>query len=334
LIICDSVRIGPFFFGVIWNWFLLGMLLLQLYFYSLRRRKDGLWIRILVLLCVTLDLAETGLSTHGAYQVLVEFWGIRSIEVHPPKTFLFLPLSDALIASLVQSFFGWRIWKLGRRSFGQVLAPLIFVLALLQTAGAFVSTILEEEIDNQTELAKDLGRVNVGYLLWLTTNLAVDVIIAATMLTILASTKAAVHFSETQDLMSRLMRRVVATGAITATVVAVTVGLFLHKTGNNYFITPGYILGKLYSNSLMANLNARPDDEEGSSRSSTSRATNSQSLELQDLRIRLRSHIKSSETGTVGQVHVRRTEEVLEDGIPSSLRSKEDVGPGSFVDSA
>jgi len=279
----NIVLIAPFFFGVIWNWFLLGMLFLQLYIYTLRRRKDRVYIKALVTLIIAMDLTETGLSTHGAYQVLVQFWGMEDITIHAPKTFILLPMWDALIASFVQSFFAWRIWVMGSRTYRKFLAPFIFILALLQSAGALVATVLEEGQDNQLSLSK----VNKGYLIWLVTNVIVDVVIAATMITILRDAKSASHFSNTQTILSKLMRQVVTTGAITATIVSITLGLFVHKNMNNFFATPGYILGKLYSNSLIANLNARPDEID---KSSTGHST-SESHELSAIN---RSRFRSS----------------------------------------
>jgi hypothetical protein len=43
-----------------------------------------------------MDLAETGLTTHGAFEIFVNYWGVPDIVVFLPKTFLTLPLCDAI----------------------------------------------------------------------------------------------------------------------------------------------------------------------------------------------------------------------------------------------
>ena len=53
-----------------------------------------------------MDLAETGMSTHAAYEMLVGYWGEKGILVHTPKTLLLVPMWDALgkVMPIVQQY--------------------------------------------------------------------------------------------------------------------------------------------------------------------------------------------------------------------------------------
>ena len=64
-------------------------------------------------------------------------------------------------------------------------------------------------------------------------------------------------FRKTADLVNKLIRLTVETGALTATIAVVDLILFLAVPNTDYHITPALILAKLYSNSLLVVLNSR-----------------------------------------------------------------------------
>jgi len=251
-----QLKVGPFLFGALFEWMLLGILLFQLFIYSQREKKDPLWIKALVFVTVIIELVVSGLGTHAAYEVLVANWGIQESLAQIPRTFGIQPLTSALLACFVQGFLAWRFWVLGSQTlYRRIIIPLIVLLSLLQFGGAAYSVILQEIVVDRAKLAHD----NIGFIIWASASMTADILIAASMLVILRSSKASTSFRETQTLLSRLIRLSVTSGLATATLVAIGLGLFVHKTSNFYFAVASYGIGKVYTNTLLANLNARRD---------------------------------------------------------------------------
>jgi len=96
-----------------------------------------------------------------------------------------------------------------------------------------------------------------GFTLWLAASLACDVFIAAAMLVILTEARRSTILKETNTLISRMVAHTIQTGAITAITAAVEIALFVTFPTDNKHVVPALILGKLYSNCLVATLNAR-----------------------------------------------------------------------------
>ncbi|KAF9561010.1 hypothetical protein CPC08DRAFT_457920 [Agrocybe pediades] len=58
-------------------------------------------------------------------------------------------------------------------------------------------------------------------------------------------------------MVNKLISNSIQTGLITAACAGVDLALFVSFTSRNYHYVPAYILGKLYTNSLLATLNSR-----------------------------------------------------------------------------
>ncbi|KAJ7182494.1 hypothetical protein C8R43DRAFT_6212 [Mycena crocata] len=67
---------------------------------------------------------------------------------------------------------------------------------------------------------------------------------------------------QSETLLTTLINRVVQTGAVTVVCAAVGFGLYLGFPTTNYEYVPSYILGKLYTNSLVLTLNLRRSRDE------------------------------------------------------------------------
>ncbi|KAG8951426.1 hypothetical protein FRC04_006197 [Tulasnella sp. 424] len=102
-----------------------------------------------------------------------------------------------------------------------------------------------------------------------------DVMITISLVSYLA--KANSGFSQTDDVISsdeadetastELIRTTVETGAVTATAATTELILFLVYKNNNLHMIPALALAKLYTNTLLATLNARSEVFNGSERS-------------------------------------------------------------------
>jgi len=129
----------------------------------------------------------------------------------------------------------------------------ISLVSLLQLGGGIAVAKVFFNITLQSEVFILTKAIEI----WLIAGMVADILIAITMTYILQSAKARSHFTQTRDLLDRLARQTIQTGAATA-VLALTIFLVFILVREGTLHT-GFadILGKFYIISLLANLNAR-----------------------------------------------------------------------------
>ncbi|KII84926.1 hypothetical protein PLICRDRAFT_45769 [Plicaturopsis crispa FD-325 SS-3] len=245
--------LGPVFVGSVLNWGLLGTLTVQVYIYSTASTKDRLAFKILVYGVYILDLVQTVLAAHASWALLVAGWGNPLVLVFSPWSVATIPIMSGIISAIVQLYFAWRIWKLGKTIIMRAIVILITLLALMQCTSAFYASVLFAVDPQRSELRK----VENGFTVWLAGSFAVDVLIAGSMMMILREVRVKSPFKATDTLITRLMVHTVQTGLVTAVTAGIELILFLVYPNNNFHGAAAYILAKLYSNVLLATFNAR-----------------------------------------------------------------------------
>ncbi|KAJ7449290.1 hypothetical protein FB451DRAFT_1288030 [Mycena latifolia] len=245
--------VGPIFIGNIINWMLLGTLITQMYTYHQKFAKDRIFITILVYTVFGLDVAQTIMLTDHGWWFIINIWG-------KPEEFDFVPWSACmivfmcgLVAGIVQLFYAWRIWALARTKVIIAIAILIVLMALTQSISAMVTAILLLLDPNQ----KAVLRLHPGFTIWLSGSLATDVFITTCMTYILYTAKMKTAWADSETLLGRMVRITVQTGLATVVTACIDLFLFVHFTNNDFHLVPAYVLGKLYSNSLLLSLNLR-----------------------------------------------------------------------------
>ncbi|KAF5368265.1 hypothetical protein D9615_010364 [Tricholomella constricta] len=119
--------ITPQFIGNLLNYALMGVLAMQVYFYTLTFQEDRLAIKSLVYLVFVLDIIQTCFSTHYFWQSLVDGWGDTSPAIAAWSLGTLTPLAGS-IAFIVQSFFAWRIWVLRGSRWPLIQTILVIVI--------------------------------------------------------------------------------------------------------------------------------------------------------------------------------------------------------------
>ncbi|KAJ8456435.1 hypothetical protein ONZ45_g18721 [Pleurotus djamor] len=299
---------GPLFVGAIINWFLFGVLCVQGYIYSLHCSNDRVMIKATVILVFAMDIAQTGLATDWSWKTLVQHWGDPTILSQPPPDSISITIMAALVSAVVQFFFAWRIWILNEiQSKGKWfrIFPVLIVMVCLppsHTDALFDSIyqgltcpmhrfvgIVHSDNDQFAFIKQipELEKLTVGFTVWLAGSFTADIIIAGCMLYLVSVIN---HIYDNAGLtavldtiLTRLMRNTIQTGAITVIAAGIELVLFLTTQQANYHVTPAYLLGKLYSNVLLANLNARSSEIGASintTQSSTLRSNRTTSVKL------------------------------------------------------
>jgi len=261
---------APEYFGSILAWLFFGFVGLQFYQYAASRSRDPIWLKLLVYFVMILLVLQLGFETYSGYASLVAGWGDTTLIIIPPKYLILEPFFDAVLALCVQNFFVWRIWAFQRNLLATIFCAVISALSIIQTVGGIAIPALFFSIDVQSKLVET---THVYNLLWLACGVAIDLLITISMTIILRDAQSRTLTQATKTKLGRLIRLTVQSGAFTAFLAIVILILFEFqaKIGLTQTI-PGYMLGKSYVLSLLANLNIR---SEGGFTTKTGRTTGS-----------------------------------------------------------
>lgn len=157
-----------------------------------------------------------------------------------------------IIAAAAQAFFARRLWFL---SHSAPVIVFVLSLALLQCACAIVGSV--QVISTKITDSSKLSTFD-AFSIWLSTSAACDVAIAGGMIYFLYRRKPNSPTPKTTDyLITRLINYSMQTGLFTAVCAIIDLTLFLRFKTNDLQDTPFLMLAKLYSNTVLANLNAR-----------------------------------------------------------------------------
>ncbi|KAJ7257525.1 hypothetical protein B0H12DRAFT_1232559 [Mycena haematopus] len=277
-IVLSESTVGPLFLGTIWNWTLLGSLVLQvckvtlaaafLAIFSLidvldsyaqvYHKHDRAGIKYLVYTIFVLEILFSIFLAHMNFEAIVSKWG-------DPNGYIFLAWSastvtpgSGIMAGMVQIFFAWRIWMLNQHILARISTAVIILLAVLQASASVALTIWKTRYQLNTVLLAEVPILKKLTSIWLGGSFAVDVLIATVMVLSLVNSRNKTPIRRTENLINRLIVVTIETGVITAVTALLDLALYLLPThGQTYHTAPASILGKLYSNVLMANLNGR-----------------------------------------------------------------------------
>ncbi|KAJ7263059.1 hypothetical protein C8J57DRAFT_1513288 [Mycena rebaudengoi] len=245
---------GPILAGTQFNWALLGTLTLQVYTFHISFPKERAWLKTFVYSIFFLDVLQTAICSHFAYVVLSGRWGDPSVLTTLPWSSTAIPIFTGLISASVQIFFAWRIYVLkGENTFVIGISVLIVLLALMQSLSAIIS---DARFAATTKLS-DIPSLVVGVKVWLIGSAVCDVVITLTMVILLSQLRKKLPWSKSDSIITKLIYNTVETGAVTAVVAIVDVVLFISYPGNYLHEAPSFMLGKVYSNVLLAGLNGR-----------------------------------------------------------------------------
>ncbi|KAI9453626.1 hypothetical protein BJY52DRAFT_1396831 [Lactarius psammicola] len=247
---------APRMLGVLWNWTLYGVLIVQLYVYSYNFPEDRTLLKLLVYSVFLVETLQTALSGADMYYWFVSGFGNMDHLASAYVSAFDVPIIGSIVSLTVQFFFVYRIWILSGRS-SWFLCLIICLSSTADAVAAFYGGIYTFVLGKFAS-----GRMlKILALTWLSGNALSDILIAGLMLYHLGRRRKDGYFSN--HALSRVVRLTVETNVLTATVgiiALVTVAVFPDKT---WFTCPMAILGKLYSNTLLVSLNNRISIRDG-----------------------------------------------------------------------
>lgn len=240
--------IGAAFMGMVLAAALHGVSCVQAWYYY-NHQTDNWPTKLLVASVMIFDTVHQALITHTVYTYSITYWGNPAQLGLLVWSLLVEVLFNGLTAVLVQSFLTMRVWRLSNRSY------LLTGVLVLLVAAEFVCVIVFTAISIRLETFARLANLEA---LSVTVNAlaaAGDVLIAASLCTILH--KSRTGFRKSDNMINKLIIFSVNTGFLTslcacASLISITVA------GHTFiYIAFFFCIGRLYTNSLLATLNAR-----------------------------------------------------------------------------
>ncbi|KAJ7194488.1 hypothetical protein B0H12DRAFT_1198305 [Mycena haematopus] len=242
---------GPMVLGYMWSYMLYGVLLVQIYMYTEMFPNDRGGLKALVWILFFFESLFTVLMTIGAWNMFGDGWGDVGVLIQLNWTWGVLPLLSGVLSGMAQGFYIWRIWHLTKK----LWLPIPITMAVLAQLGGLWWFGIKWNIGLWHVAV--LPPLSGGVTVWLAGSAVCDVLITLALTGILYQRKKQTKFAETSGILNRLIRLSIETGALTSITATVETILWLGWEDFNYHFTLFLMLGKLYSNVLMATLNCR-----------------------------------------------------------------------------
>ncbi|KZT71187.1 hypothetical protein DAEQUDRAFT_141461 [Daedalea quercina L-15889] len=245
------VQAGPSFIGCLMDWALLGILTVQVYLYHVNVSCDHWFIQILVYAIYILEILQTGNLTSLVWQVFITDYGQIAALSTIHVGWLPLPVTCSIASMIAQGFFAWRICMLSKST---RLVGGIVVLALAQAVCGFLVGVKLHNGQSSAQFLSGKAALIVTSM-WMAGSAFVDILIAIIMTIQMLKRKTGI--TATDRIINKIIRLVVETGSLTASVA--TVGLVLAIVAPNaaYYQPAIYAMTKLYSNTFLTNLTSR-----------------------------------------------------------------------------
>ncbi|PPQ95577.1 hypothetical protein CVT26_008605 [Gymnopilus dilepis] len=239
---------GAAFIGLVIASLLHGVSIVQAWYYFLHQ-QDTWSLKTLVSSVMIFDTIHQILITHTVYTYTVTNWGNADELGVIVWSMLVEVLFNGLTAFLVQSFLALRVWRLSNR--GKLITGAVGILVLGEFGCVIAYTILSLQLKTYAQL----GELKFLSILVNALAAAGDVLIAATLCTLLHMSRTGFQRSDT--MINKLILFAVNTGFLTS-LCAVASLISIVVAGNTFlYIAFFFCIGRLYTNSLLATLNAR-----------------------------------------------------------------------------
>ncbi|KJA18758.1 hypothetical protein HYPSUDRAFT_916655 [Hypholoma sublateritium FD-334 SS-4] len=248
--------------GSLFTWGLHGILSVQVYNYYLSFPNDPITRKLLVYSIWILETLHVGLATRDIYDLFINGFGsfqaVDKFHLIP----LTIPIMGGIIGLICHLIFSYRIFRITR---SWLIAGSIAILALCSASAAITFGAKMFEAKSLSKVLNSIpGLSSLDYAcgLWNGLGAACDIIIAITLTCFLS--KAPTGFRRTDLLVDRIIRLTIETGTVTATASVASVVLFVGfrkqiETVGIYFVVPAISIAKLYSITIMATFNNRPN---------------------------------------------------------------------------
>ncbi|KAF8158243.1 hypothetical protein B0H34DRAFT_797654 [Crassisporium funariophilum] len=256
---------GALLLGIFLNTYLYGIVSFQYGSYFTTKFGDPLWInvplltrhipqlfldlrRMVLFVRSTSSIVSWTFVLRGVATISVESYGnylALLAQIWPYRTSIFL---TSITALLNHSFLAYRVYRLTN----------IWVYAglLVLTAATFASGIaFGVKTCTSVRGIADMSVIKPFMISWLSTQLAVDVVLSGILLFYLA--RARTGFQRSDTVINRLMRTCIQAGFFSGVFSMMCLAFFIARPDTQYFSLFGLSISRVYTNTLMDTLLCR-----------------------------------------------------------------------------
>jgi len=226
----------------------------QLYLYFLKYNKDSRVFKLMALSAWFLDTVHVVLIIEGVYYYLVTNFGDFDSFIGVEWPMLIEFVFQIIASMLTQGFFVWRLMKVLK---SRKWIPLVgwLPLALLQVGFGLV--FLVQGMQTPTIITLTSPMFHVFTITYLVTTCIADLGLSFALTYSLVAWKSEVHFQGSSLALKRLIMISLNNGIWTAAFALLDMILYLIFPTTSLYLIFDFAMCSLYTNTLLANLNAR-----------------------------------------------------------------------------
>ncbi|KAJ7651015.1 hypothetical protein FB45DRAFT_29626 [Roridomyces roridus] len=249
----DGTR-GALEIGIVGCAFLFGITTVQVYLYHRTYTGDSRFLKSLVATVWLLELTHTIVTAHAVYFETIKNSANPLLLTTMPLSLAVSLLVEALITFLTEGFFTYRIFVMYSTPLIAVGLWFLIFLRLVASVAYFAVCFLPVSIAEPFNVFEEKWSwlVEVPQAM----GAAIDILIALALCTYYLRHKES-DIASTRILIDKLISWAVSTGLLTSVVSLLTLIFFITMKDNLAWIVTYLWLAKVYSNSLLASLNAR-----------------------------------------------------------------------------
>jgi len=242
---------APQLLGGLGNWFLFGVLVVQIYVYSYNFPEDRRQIKLMVYGVFLLETLQTALDGADLYYWFASGFGNIDHLTSPYATPFDVPMTETLVSLTVQLFFMYRIMVLSQKR-SWWLCVFILLCSIVGGIAAFSAGVYTH-IHGKYATGRILKML---VLTWVTGNTISDLLITSALIFYLVRRRTREDYLSGHAVVS-IVRLLVETNIVTTIVSFATLLIVFLYPDNNWFVCPAFMIGKVYSNTLLVSLNNR-----------------------------------------------------------------------------
>ncbi|KAF8179552.1 hypothetical protein K438DRAFT_2021603 [Mycena galopus ATCC 62051] len=240
---------GSMLLGVILSAVLYGISLLQSLFYFTRYQRDTWQLKALVASTVFLDTMHLCFVIHTVYYYLILNYHSHEALQGMVWSVSLEALPTGITAGLVQSFYAYRVWRMSNHNI--FLTGIILLLVLACAGCGTVWVVLALQARTYVHLLKISPlTITINAL-----STSADIIITSTLCFMLHRTRPV--YLGTETMINRLILFTINTGLLTSFCAVASLISLIVSPKTLIYASFYFCIGRLYSNALLASLNAR-----------------------------------------------------------------------------
>ncbi|KIY66953.1 hypothetical protein CYLTODRAFT_422967 [Cylindrobasidium torrendii FP15055 ss-10] len=233
------------------SWFNTMFYMLELYLaytYFTTFKRDGIFIKAAVGFNVVMDTLGTANNCACIYLYTITHWGDLSYIINQNWAVPAYVILSGISAFTVQIFLVYRFWSLSKN---WLVTPFLALCACSALAGAIANGITVTQNSAFADRRANIKTV----IIWLVCSAATDILIALALVWKFQTTNTT--FSQTKSLIQRLTYTAIQTGSVTTVIAVLCLILYLIDPEINITVGFGFCLGRIYSLTMLFNLNTR-----------------------------------------------------------------------------